>query len=659
MKPFNASLKKPTACFSFFKNQMNVFIKTAAIFSFAILFSIHLPAQTITIDGNPSDWPAVLNSSSIPVKVFNHDVANSFTDNIFGLGSKDVQEISSWRWTTGSFISDTRDIENGGAALIGDKLYFFGDIIDPTDALTTFGIWLLLDNVAPTGTSGSGFTGSHTIGDILIVLQISAGSETVSVETWQWVGFGASSTGLALLSATTSAALNTIQQSVPVFPGWTYSGAGGPSFYSIKSFFEGSLNVASLSNRCFKTFLIETRSSTAETASLTDFAIGAFGGSADVDNDGFTVCNDCNDNDATVYPGAAEICDGKDNDCDGQTDEGFSLTTYYLDADADGYGNFVNSIQACSQPAGYATVSGDCNDNNAAINPGATEVCDGIDNNCNSGVDEGLPETTYYKDLDNDGYGSSTTVQRCSQPAGWVTISGDCNDNNAAINPNAIEVCDGVDNNCNGQVDEGCSAPPTITINDITVNESQGLATLTVTLSNTSNVATKITFKTNDGTATSMGKNKDFKAVNNGNVIIPAGNTTGNISITIYSDNISESSEYFDVQLTKTTNGIISDNTGRITITEGLNRITSTQQSHIVEIFPNPTPGDFIIRPKVISKTFSTLNVKIIDGTGKIINQMRVSSIESIQFGSNLKPGIYFAEVSQGTQRQMIKLVKF
>ena len=629
--------------------------KIAPLFM-TILFGLHLHGQTITIDGNPADWPAVLNSGSIPVKVFTHDVANSNTDNIFGLGSKDVQEISSWTWTTGSFISDTRDVENGGAALIGDNLYFFGDIIDPTDQLTTFGIWLLLDNVAPTGTSGSGFTGSHTIGDILIVLQMSAGSETVSVETWRWVGLEASSTGLELLSVTTSAAVNTIQQPVPVFPGWTYSGAGGPNFYAIKTFFEGYLNVASLVNRCFKTFLIETRSSNAETASLTDFSTNAFGGTADGDNDGFTACNDCDDNDATVSPGATEICDGKDNDCDGQTDEGFTLTTYYLDSDNDGYGSFVNSTQACSQPEGYVTVSGDCNDNNAAINPGATEVCDGIDNNCNTGVDEGLPETVYYKDLDADGYGNpSATVSRCSQPSGWVTNNGDCNDNNAAINPAATETCDGIDNDCDGQTDEGCAQPPTISINDITVDESQGLATLTVTLSNTSGVDTKITYKTINGTASSMGKNKDFKAVNNANIIIPAGNTTGSISIVIYPDNIAESSEFFDVQLTKTTNGVVADNTGRITITEGLNRITSTP---IVEIFPNPSPGDFIIRPKVISKTFSAMDVKIVDVTGKTVDQVKMLPFGSLRIGSGLKPGIYFVEVSQGMHRQTIKLVK-
>lgn len=636
-------------------------MKKLAPFFLAVLFAVHLHGQTIAIDGNPADWPAVLNNSSIRTKVFTHDVAKPdiSVDNSFSF-TKDIFPVNDWSWT-GDVNFPTRDIENSGAALIGNNLYFFGDRIDTTQGLTTttFGVWLLLNPVAPTGTSSGGFTGSHSIGDILILFEIGPDYETLQMEIYEWVGTGGNTQEETLnyLGNTTNAKVNTEVQPIPVFPNWTSQGLGGPNSYAKRSFFEGYIDLENFTNRCFKTFLIETRSTMEILGTLFDFSTGAFSGSTDVDNDGFTGCIDCDDNDATVYPGAAEICDSKDNDCDGQTDEGFTLTTYYLDGDDDGYGSFVNSIQACSQPQGYATVSGDCNDNNPAINPGAAEVCDGIDNNCNSGVDEGLPETVYYKDLDNDGYGNPlTTVSRCSQPLGWVTISGDCNDNNAAINPNAIEVCDGGDNNCNGQVDEGCNVPPTITINDITADESQGLATLSVTLSNTSNVVTKITYKTNEGTATSMGKNKDYKAVNNGNVIIPAGSTTGSISITIYSDNIPESSEYFDVQLTKTTNGVISDNTGRITITEGLN--TSTQQTLFVEIFPNPAPGDFIIRPKINSKTTSTMHIKIIDATGKTVDKIKMLPFESFRFGNSLKPGIYFAEVSQGMNRQMIKLVK-
>ncbi len=102
-----------------------------------------------------------------------------------------------------------------------------------------------------------------------------------------------------------------------------------------------------------------------------------------------TTSSDCDDTQATVYPGAVEILDGLDNDCDGAIDEDFGLLTYYVDADSDGYGT-SESVQATPPgPPGYATNSLDCDDANASINPGAVEVLgDGIDNDCDGITDE-------------------------------------------------------------------------------------------------------------------------------------------------------------------------------------------------------------------------------------------------------------------------------
>ncbi|WP_164009376.1 MopE-related protein [Pyxidicoccus trucidator] len=163
---------------------------------------------------------------------------------------------------------------------------------------------------------------------------------------------------------------------------------------------------------------------------------------------------DCNDSSASIKPGATEVCDSADNNCNGTVDEGVG-STWYRDADGDGYGNASQSSNACSQPSGYVSNVGDCNDSSASIKPGATEVCDGVDNNCSGTADEGVG-STFYRDADSDGYGTaSQSTQACSQPAGYVSSSSDCNDSNAGIRPGASETCDGADNNCNGTVDEG------------------------------------------------------------------------------------------------------------------------------------------------------------------------------------------------------------
>jgi hypothetical protein len=250
-----------------------------------------------------------------------------------------------------------------------------------------------------------------------------------------------------------------------------------------------------------------------------------------------------------------EICNGIDDNCDGIVDEGVQ-TIYYRDFDSDGFGNPSSVISACSQPSGYVTNNtdcndsdadefpgqtwyidadgddygassmmtctrpangfllseltgtGDCNDGNPAVNPGASEVCNGVDDDCDSSTDEGV-QTTYYRDMDGDGFGNSAvTTMACALPTGYVTNdddcddsdadefpgqtwyidadgddygassmmtctrpangfllseltgTGDCNDGNDDINPGASEVCNGVDDDCDSSnhVD---NTPPT------------------------------------------------------------------------------------------------------------------------------------------------------------------------------------------------------
>ena len=178
----------------------------------------------------------------------------------------------------------------------------------------------------------------------------------------------------------------------------------------------------------------------------------------DRDGDGIEASADCDDADPAVYPGAPEACDGVDNDCDGEVDDGLR-SDWYPDADRDGYGDDDGVISACQPPAGTVSRGGDCDDASDAAQPGGAEVCDGADNDCDGEVDEGVPDaTTWYRDADGDGYGSvdaTTHVTACDAPEGYLAQGGDCDDDLAEIHPGADELCDGLDGDCDGDIDEG------------------------------------------------------------------------------------------------------------------------------------------------------------------------------------------------------------
>jgi hypothetical protein len=261
---------------------------------------------------------------------------------------------------------------------------------------------------------------------------------------------------------------------------------------------------------------------------------------------------DCNDNSISVNPGASETCNNSDDNCNGQNDEGLATSastfitacstytwsangttytqsgnynhvdgcntqvlhltitapalTYYVDADGDNFGAGAGSLYCANPGAGYSTSNTDCNDANIAISPMAEELCDGIDNDCNASTADGLGTTVFFRDADGDTFGNpNETTIGCINfiPAGFVTDNTDCDDNNAtyhvinayfedfdgdtfgngevvieacfvtegytenhddcddtnaAVNPNATEICNLIDDDCDGEINDGLTS---------------------------------------------------------------------------------------------------------------------------------------------------------------------------------------------------------
>ncbi len=170
---------------------------------------------------------------------------------------------------------------------------------------------------------------------------------------------------------------------------------------------------------------------------------------------------DCDDSDALVAPGAEERCNGRDDDCDDAVDESEAVdcVVFFADADGDGYGVAGDSSCLCAATDPYSvTMPGDCDDADPEAFPMRPEVCDdGVDNDCDGDTDEG-PRRSLFVDADGDGFGGAA-IEVCGDAEGVVGFDGDCDDDNAAASPRGVEICNGVDEDCDGVVDEGLDAP--------------------------------------------------------------------------------------------------------------------------------------------------------------------------------------------------------
>lgn len=166
--------------------------------------------------------------------------------------------------------------------------------------------------------------------------------------------------------------------------------------------------------------------------------------------------SDCDDTNNYIHPFAVELCNLMDDNCNGIIDDGVLYLTYYYDNDDDSFGDNMLDSTDCIIPEGFVLNNTDCNDEDNSINPGAIELCNHVDDNCNLLLDDGIITYTYYLDLDNDTYGNAAEDSTdCGPVAGYVEDNTDCDDLNAAIYPGAPEIINGLDDNCNQLIDEG------------------------------------------------------------------------------------------------------------------------------------------------------------------------------------------------------------
>jgi hypothetical protein len=438
---------------------------------------------------------------------------------------------------------------------------------------------------------------------------------------------------------------------------------------------------------------------------------------------------DCNDNNVNVNPGKAEVCgNGIDDNCNGSIDEGCPAgTTYYRDADGDTYGNPANTTTSTTQPAGYVTNNTDCNDANSAVHPGATEVCNGIDDNCDGRIDEGC--VTYYQDLDGDTYGNAAITQTATtQPAGYVTRAGDCSDNNANINPGRAEVCgNGIDENCNGNADDAC-----------TVVTEQSIWGTTGTPGNPSDydgqsIEVGVKFRVSQsGTITGIRfyKGSGNTGTHTGNLwTFPGGATTGtklgtvvfsgetasgwqqmrfatpitvSANTTYVASVFASSGRYASTVSFFTnagvTNGSITALRAGVSGANGVYKLGAsgyptssysssnywvdvlfkpstttttaitkaaksavqgqeTGQKLAVKVVPNPTTSGFKLFVRSTEK--APIQVQVVDALGRVVEIRRgVVANSNLSVGYTYRPGEYYGEAIQGTEKVVFKLIK-
>lgn len=282
--------------------------------------------------------------------------------------------------------------------------------------------------------------------------------------------------------------------------------------------------------------------------------------------------------------------------------------------------------------------------------------------------------TLYYPDVDNDGYGNSTdSIIANAQPTGYVIKNGDCDDSDSTIHPGALEVCDGKDNDCDGNVDEGCDVLPIINISDTVISESGDRASVRVNLSTISPNPVYVIFTTVNGTGIN---GYDYRKKIDQVFTIPAGDSAGNILVRIIKDTMSEDSEYFYVQLSSPFNASLGDSLAKVTIIDDDTQQNITDQTSMASLESTGMTKDensifkfaFSVRPNPSTTYFTvvynntenqSVTINVIDLAGRLLETKKTTGSKgALQLGHNLRPGIYIIEAILGNSKIYKKVIK-
>ena len=283
-------------------------------------------------------------------------------------------------------------------------------------------------------------------------------------------------------------------------------------------------------------------------------------------------------------------------------------TTYYTDADNDGFGDDATATELCVDPGtGFSLTGGDCDDQDETINPNASDICDGLDNDCDGIFEEDAVFTPYFTDQDNDGFGSGSSIELCSNPGpGFSTNDQDCDDTDATIYPSADELCDGLDNDCDGLFDEDFFFATYYLDEDL-----DGFG-----------AGQEILFCEIPGPGYSLNQ-----------------------------DDCDDSNDAINPDATEILNNGIDENCDGTYNYVGITDVESAE----VEIFPNPTDGILMIK----SNNNSIINMELTDLSGKIILQKIISNPSETIDLTSLSSGTYVLNVLIDGTRSQLRVTLF